>query len=58
MALTKKCPLCEGTKKVSTLGGMKIDCKNCKGVGYIKIEPEMICASPSNGKKKKEKVNV
>lgn len=37
MALTR-CECCDGRRTIVGLGGMKRDCDNCHGVGFVKIE--------------------
>ena len=37
-----RCDCCEGRKHVTGLGGMRKDCDNCKGVGFVKQDAEEI----------------
>lgn len=31
----KRCPVCRGQKRVCKLGGVIVDCEECKAVGFI-----------------------
>ena len=35
----KRCPSCNGKKKVAPLGFIEKDCNTCKGIGFINSTP-------------------
>lgn len=39
-----RCDACDGTGKVLALGGMKIDCLNCKGLRFVSSEAVRVAA--------------
>ena len=45
----KKCPNCEGRKKVRGMGMMMVNCTECKGKGVI-YPPPVVHAEKKNGK--------
>lgn len=40
----KKCTGCNGFKKTMGLGLMQLDCKSCKGIGWVEVEEEISVA--------------
>jgi hypothetical protein len=40
--MAQRCPICNGSKQVLSLGNMLKDCDNCEAIGYVaeKIEEE------------------
>ncbi len=32
-----RCDHCNGTKKIMALGGVKVDCTTCNGVGHVTV---------------------
>lgn len=51
MALNR-CDCCEGRRTIVGLGGMRRDCGNCKGVGYVKAAADFD-ATPVSIKRKR-----
>lgn len=40
-SLLVRCNTCKGRKKYSPLGHIEVECKPCKGVGYVEQIPEL-----------------
>jgi DnaJ-class molecular chaperone len=51
MSVTR-CDCCKGQKEINGLGGMKKECPECYGVGYVKIEvkDDSLTEAPKRGR--------
>jgi phage FluMu protein Com len=40
--MLKRCPRCNGLRKIAAIGGIKKDCPNCKAIGFVEDKPVTI----------------